>query len=131
MPNMSLSSNEIQDSPGDGRVTTRGLAAGGLAAGLLASSCCILPLVLVSLGIGGTWMSFLTGLSPYQPYFLGMASLLVGAGLWRAYRKPKECAPGSMCANPSAGRITNSVLWIGAALAVSAAGINLLASYLI
>jgi mercuric ion transport protein len=91
----------------------------------------MLPLILVSLGVGGTWLSFLIGLSPYQPYFLGAAALSTSAGLWRAYRKPKQCAPGSMCADPSAGRITKTVLWIGAALAVSATGINLLASYLI
>jgi mercuric ion transport protein len=97
----------------------------------LASSCCILPLVLVSLGVGGTWMSFLTGLAPYQPYFLGVAALFIGAGLWRAYRKPEQCTPGSMCARPSAGRITKPVLWTGAALAVAAAGVDLLAPYLI
>jgi mercuric ion transport protein len=128
---MSLSSTEIQASPGADRAATGSLAAGGFAAGLLASSCCILPLILVSLGVGGTWMSLLTGLAPYQPYFLGLAALSIGAGLWRAYRKPAPCAPGSMCAKPSAGRITKPVLWTGAALAVTAAGVDLLAPYLI
>jgi mercuric ion transport protein len=128
---MNFSSTETQAPPGADGAATGSLAAGGLAAGLLASSCCILPLALVSLGVGGTWMSFLTGLAPYQPYFLGVAALFIGAGLWRAYRKPKQCAPGSMCAKPSSGRITKPVLWTGATLAVTAAGVNLLAPYLI
>jgi mercuric ion transport protein len=131
VPLMNLSSTEIQASPGAERTATGSLAAGGFAAGLLASSCCILPLILVSLGVGGTWMSLLTGLSPYQPYFLGLAALSIGTGLWRAYRKPKQCAPGSLCAKPSAGRITKPVLWTGATLAVAAAGVDLLAPYLI
>lgn len=119
------------EAPSDSQAVTGGFAAGGLAAGLLAMSCCILPLVLVSLGIGGAWMSYLTALSPYQPYFLGAGAISIGAGLWRAYRKPKACAPGSLCAKPSTGRITKSLLWIGVALAVSAASVNLLAPYFI
>lgn len=128
---MSLSSAERQDAPVDPHVATRGFAAGGLAAGVLGMSCCILPLVLVSAGVGGAWMSYLTALSPYQPYFLGAAALSIGAGFWRAYRKPRECAPGSPCASPSAGRITKSALWIGAVLAVSAATVNLLVPYVV
>jgi mercuric ion transport protein len=128
---MNRSYSEIAASPDSDRVAAGSLAAGGFAAGLLASSCCILPLILVSLGIGGTWMSFLTGLAPYQPYFLGVAAISIGAGLWRAYRKPAQCAPGSMCARPSAGRFTKPVLWTGAALAITAAGADLLAPYFI
>ena len=48
------------------------LAAGGLAA-LLASTCCLGPLVLVTLGFGGAWIGNLTALEPYRPVFLGAA----------------------------------------------------------
>ncbi|WP_342634038.1 mercuric transporter MerT family protein [Mesorhizobium waimense] len=40
------------------------LVAGGLLGALAASSCCIVPLVLFSLGIGGAWISNLTALAP-------------------------------------------------------------------
>jgi len=114
----------------DSQVTTPALAAGSLATGLLASSCCILPLVLVSIGIGGSWAAQLTALSPYQPLFLGAAALTTGYGFWRAYRKPQVCVPGSLCANPAAGRVTKTVLWIGAIIAASAFGVNVFGALL-
>ena len=35
---------------------------------MLASACCIVPLVLVMLGISGAWIANLTALEPYKPY---------------------------------------------------------------
>ena len=103
------------------------LAAGGLIGGILASSCCLLPLALVSLGISGAWIGQLTALSPYQPYFLIAALALLGAGFWQAYwRKPEVCLPNSMCAKPRSGPITKSVLWIGTLFVFAALTIDLL-----
>ncbi len=42
------------------------LLAGGVAA-LLASACCLGPLVLVVLGFSGAWIGNLTALEPYRP----------------------------------------------------------------
>ncbi|MFT7402449.1 MAG: mercuric ion transport protein, partial [Hydrogenophaga sp.] len=50
----------------------RSLMAGGLAA-LLASTCCLGPLVLIALGFSGAWISNLAVLQPYQPIFIGAA----------------------------------------------------------
>ena len=102
---------------------------GGLAAGALASSCCILPLALVSLGIGGVWVGKLTALAPYQPAFLTAAALLIGMGLWRSCRKSAVCVPGSLCEQPAATRATKTLLWIGALVAASAASVNLVVPY--
>jgi mercuric ion transport protein len=44
-------------------------AAGGLLGALAASSCCIVPLALFTLGVGGAWIGNLAALEPYQPYF--------------------------------------------------------------
>ena len=53
--------------------TGRGpLAAGGVAA-LLASACCLGPLVLITLGVSGAWISNLAALEPYRPLFIGVA----------------------------------------------------------
>jgi mercuric ion transport protein len=46
------------------------LVLGGLAA-VLASSCCLGPLVLVLLDVSGAWISNLTRLEPDRPFFLG------------------------------------------------------------
>jgi len=96
-------------------------AAGGIFGALAASACCILPLVLFSLGIGGAWIGNLTALYPYKPYFVTIALLFLAGGFYIAYRKPKmACEPGSHCATPASGRILKISLW-SAALLVSAA----------
>lgn len=127
---MPLSSFEVLDEHADSKAATASLAAGGFVASLLASSCCILPLVLVSLGLGGTWLSYLTALSPYQPYFLGTAALSIGIGLWRVYHSPNECLPGSFCARPASGQMTKLALWIGASLVAAAAAADFVAPHL-
>jgi mercuric ion transport protein len=48
------------------RSRTGWIAAGSLFGALAASSCCILPLVLFSLGISGAWISHFTALAPYN-----------------------------------------------------------------
>ena len=103
------------------------LAAGGLIGGVLASSCCVLPLAFVSLGISGAWIGQLTALSPYQPYFLIAALALLGAGFWQAYwRKPEVCVPNSVCAKPRSGAVAKYVLWIGTLFVFAALTIDLL-----
>ena len=48
------------------------LAAGGLAA-ILASACCLGPLLLVTIGVSGAWIANLSLLEPYRPIFIGVA----------------------------------------------------------
>ena len=63
--------------------TGRGaLATGGVAA-ILASTCCLGPLVLVALGFSGAWIGNLTVLEPYRPIFIGTALV----ALFFAYRR--------------------------------------------
>ncbi len=104
---------------------------GALLGGLLASSCCILPLVFVTLGTGGAWMSNLTALSPYQPIFLTLAAASVGYGFWKARAARRAaCATDGVCAMPINSRLNTILLWIGGGLAVTAFGITLAAPLL-
>jgi mercuric ion transport protein len=48
------------------------LFAGGLAA-ILASTCCLGPLVLITLGFSGAWIANLTVLERYRPIIIGAA----------------------------------------------------------
>jgi mercuric ion transport protein len=80
------------------------LAAGGLAA-LLASACCLGPLVLISLGLGGAWVAQLQVLEPARPLFLGVALMALFFAYRRIYRPVAACLPGGACALPPAGRI--------------------------
>src|SRR5258708_269668 len=77
------------------------MAAGGLLAALAASSCCILPLVLFSLGVSGAWIGNFTQLAPYQHCFIVATIGFLGAGYWLVYRTSKvACAEGEVCARP-------------------------------
>ncbi len=91
------------------------LAAGGLAA-ILASTCCLGPLVLVSLGLGGAWVANLTALEPYRPWFLGAASVALFFAWRRIYRPAVACRPGERCAVPATHRAYKILFWIVAAL---------------
>jgi mercuric ion transport protein len=53
------------------------LVIGGLAA-ILASTCCLGPLVLITLGFSGAWIGNLTMLEPYRPIFIGAALVALG-----------------------------------------------------
>ena len=81
------------------------LAAGGLAA-ILASACCLGPLVLVMLGVSGAWISNLTLLEPYRPLFIGVALVFMALAWRRICRAPTlaQCEPGTVCALPQANR---------------------------
>ena len=50
------------------------VATGGILGALAASTCCILALLLFSLGISGAWIGQLTALSPYQLVFIAFTS---------------------------------------------------------
>lgn len=110
---------------------TRLIAAGGILGALAASSCCILPLVLFSLGISGAWIANLTALAPYKPYFAAGTLALLGYGYTLVYVKPKQaCADGS-CARPLPNRLVKSSLWIATLLVVAALAFDFVAPLLL
>lgn len=105
-------------------------AAGGVFGALLASTCCIVPLVLVTLGVSGAWIGNLTALEPYKPLFAGIALVFIGFGFREVHFKPKSaCEDGSYCARPESALITKSALWLATALVVLALTINWWAPY--
>jgi mercuric ion transport protein len=106
----------IEHSSGPNRA---GLAAvGGIAGAIAASACCVLPLMLFSLGVGGVWVGRLAALSPYQPYFIGFAVLAVGYGFRQVYRRPNTAC--SACARPLPKRLVKTSLWSATVLIVIA-----------
>jgi mercuric ion transport protein len=74
---------------------------GGLLAAIVASLCCVGPLVLLTLGVGGAWVSNLTALTPYRPIFIGITLLFLGLAFRKLYLVPQVCTPGTPCADPS------------------------------
>jgi mercuric ion transport protein len=73
------------------------LAAGGLAA-ILASTCCLGPLVLITLGFSGAWIGNLTVLEPYRPIFIGVAVVALFFAWRRIFRPVRACELGEVCA---------------------------------
>ena len=95
------------------------LLAGGLAA-LLASTCCLGPLVLLALGVSGAWIGTLTRLEPYRPIFLGVALVAVAFAQRRIFRPPTACAPGEVCAAPQVQTTYRVLFWTVVVLLVIA-----------
>ncbi|WP_142660041.1 mercuric ion transporter MerT [Methylacidimicrobium tartarophylax] len=97
------------------------LAAAGLAA-LLASGCCLGPLVLVALGFSSAWIGNLTVLEPYRPIFIGMA-LVALFFAWRAiFGSGASCKAEEVCAAPRATKVYKILFWLVAALVLVALG---------
>jgi mercuric ion transport protein len=90
---------------------------GGVAAGLMASACCIGPLLAVFLGVTGA--GALAQLEPYRPYFGAMMIAFLAVGFYLTYRKPKTvdgtCGP---CCSPSRRRTQKIALWLATVLAL-------------
>ena len=89
----------------------RMIAAGGILGAIAASTCCIIPLILFSLGVSGAWVGNLTALAPYKPFFILMTLGFLGYGYWMVYRKPKDCGEGETCARPLPSKLVKTSLW--------------------
>jgi len=57
-----------------------------LGAAVGASICCVVPLALVALGIGGAWMGKLTAFEPFRPWFIALAVGLLAYAGYREYK---------------------------------------------
>lgn len=97
------------------------LLAGGLAA-ILASTCCLGPLVLVALGFSGAWIGNLTTLEPYRPIFIGAALVALFFAWRRIFRPVQTCEPGEVCAVPRVRTAYKLIFGIAAALVLVALG---------
>src|SRR5215471_17907214 len=78
------------------------LAAAGLAAAFGAASCCALPLLLGSLGLGTAWLATVAWFAaPHRLALLAIAIICLGSGggvlLWRRRRRIAACAPDVAC----------------------------------
>ncbi|MBI3535698.1 MAG: mercury transporter [Deltaproteobacteria bacterium] len=83
---------------------------------VLASICCIGPIVFAVLGVSGA--GFILKFEQYRPLFIVVATVLLGVGFYFTYKKkPAEhCEPGTYCANPKSDRLNKIILWIAAIL---------------
>jgi mercuric ion transport protein len=102
---------------------------GAVLAAFAASSCCLGPLLLAALGVGGAGAT--AALAAYRPFLLVGTAVLLAAGFYFTYRKPR-LAEGDACGceQPRANRAGRIGLWVAAGIvAVVAAAPPLLAGW--
>ena len=105
--------------PASGSGSAPALTVAGLAA-LLASGCCVAPLLLALAGVSGTWIGQLRRIAPYSPWLIGLSFAALAAAGWRLCRRP---AGGANCDvdDPACRRATGVArrwFWLVALLAL-------------
>ncbi len=95
---------------------TSWLGIGAILAAIGASVCCVGPLLLLSLGIGGAWMSTLTSMETVRPFFFILTLIFIGLGYRKLYLVPESCAEGEVCASPEVKQKQRMIFWIGSGL---------------
>jgi mercuric ion transport protein len=107
------SNNEARRADGGTLFAGAGLSAG--LAGIVASSCCVLPLVFAGFGLGGATFAVLPVLAAWRPYLLGAAVLALVAAWSLHLRRRRACRADAGCA----GAVARDRRWIALA-AISA-----------
>jgi mercuric ion transport protein len=90
---------------------------GALLGALAMTSCCILPLALVSLGVTGVFIAQLGALYEYKWITFALTAGFLAHGFAKAYRPlpPGSCADGT-CARPMNRTLMRVLLWLAAAV---------------
>lgn len=101
------------------RTGSGALFVGGLAA-VLASTCCLGPLLLVALGLSGAWIGNLARLEPYRPFFIAAALVALFFAGRRIFRPAQACGPGEICAVPRTRQVYKIVFGIVSVLVLIA-----------
>ncbi len=101
---------------------------GSVVGGVLASVCCIGPLVFALLGISGA--VFAHRFEPFRPCFLVLTYGLLGAAFYLTYRPAQaKCGPGAACEMPRT-RAGKAALWIAAVVVALTTAFPLYSVYL-
>jgi len=96
---------------------------------ILASTCCLGPPVLITLGFSGAWIANLTVLEPFGPVFIGAALVALFFAWRRIWRPAATCQPGEVCALPQVKMIYKALFWLVAALVAIALGFPYIAPW--
>jgi mercuric ion transport protein len=107
---------EPDDPPATDRRAWTSTWLGALGA-LAMTSCCILPLILVSLGVTGVFIGQLGALYQYKWITFAISAAFLGYGFWKAYRpvSAAACADGT-CTRPVNRTLIRAILWFAAAM---------------
>lgn len=82
----------------------------------LASACCVGPLLLALVGVGGGVA--LTALDAYRPYLIAATVVLLSTGFYFAYRRPRATADACDCPAPRSRTAARVLLWLTTVVAI-------------
>jgi mercuric ion transport protein len=103
----------------------------GVLAGIGASLCCAAPLVLLTLGIGGAWVSTLTKVEPLRPVFIALTLGFLAVAHRRLYRTDRKCEVGAPCADDKVVRRQRFIFWLVALPVLALLALPWLAPFLV
>ena len=85
----------------------------GILASTAATLCCVMPFVLLMLGISGAWISYLVALEPYQPIFVTVALVALFFAYKGIFLNNNHCSENDeFCAKPHINRIYKTSFYI-------------------
>lgn len=84
----------------------------GILTGIGASLCCVAPLLLLGLGLGGAWVANLSVLQPVRPLFLGLTLLFLYLAFRRLYPAAPSCELAGSCADDEIRRRQRLIFWL-------------------
>lgn len=91
--------------------SNKSLVAGVLAT-IGASLCCVAPLILVMLGLGGAWVVNLTKLEPIRPVMSVLAIALISIAGYQLYRREIPCETSQICSAPPVKQKQQIIFWL-------------------
>ncbi len=105
---------------------------GGVFGALAMTSCCILPLVLFSLGASGAWIGRMGAMYQYKWFFFAFAGASLAYGFWKLYQPArKPCDAGAVCARPVNQTLMKGALWTSTMVVLAALLFPYFSPYLI
>lgn len=105
---------------GASRRAARWAALGGnLAAWGVCSACCLLPALLIALGVTGAFFGWLDSLAAYKWYFLLATIASLGIGFYLVYFRKPVCRSGAACSSCKPGWGVRAGLWVALIVALS------------
>ena len=89
---------------------------GAVLAAIGASVCCVGPLLLLSLGVSGAWISSLASFEPVRPVFIILTLVFIGLSYRKLYLIPNNCEEDESCASPDGQKKQKLTFWVGSIL---------------
>lgn len=89
---------------------------GAVLAAIGASVCCVGPLLLLSVGISGAWISSLAAFEPVRPVFIVITLVCIGLSYRKLYLTPNSCEEDESCKSLDGQKKQKLTFWVGSLL---------------